>query len=58
MFAWCATSFAQSFTCNNLGQLASQRYPQVSGVGPARTITQTYTHGWLTKISEGLTTFA
>jgi hypothetical protein len=41
-----------------LGDVATVTYPQKSGVGSARTITNTYTHGFLTKIAQGATNYA
>jgi len=51
-------TFTQSFTWNDLGQTASVTYPQLSGVGPSRTVTNTYTNGWLTAVKQGLTNYA
>ena len=53
-----AGTFAQSFTFNDLGLLATQSYPQKSGVGVARTVTNTYTNGFLSAVADGATTYA
>ena len=40
------------------GDVATVTYPQKSGVGPARTVSNAYSYGLLTGVSEGGTSFA
>ena len=51
-------TFTESFTWNDLGQPATVTYPQLAGVGPARTVTSDVTNGALTRVHEGATNFA
>ena len=48
-------TFTESFTWNDLGLPATVTYPQLAGVGPARTVTYDVTNGALTRVHEGAT---
>lgn len=45
-----AETLAQAFTWDALGQLATETYPQYTGVGPQRTVSFTRTNGALTAV--------
>jgi RHS repeat-associated protein len=51
-------TFTVGFAWSDLGLPASVTYPQLSGVGPARTVSYDYTGGWLTRVHEGATNYA
>ncbi len=43
-------SVSQGFTWTDLGLPGSVTYPQIAGIGPARTVSDTYTNGFLTSV--------
>ena len=43
-------SVSQGFTWTDLGLPASVTYPQIAGIGPARTVSDTYSNGFLTAV--------
>jgi RHS repeat-associated protein len=43
-------SLTQGFTWTDLGLPASVTYPQISGIGPARTVSDSYSNGFLTSV--------
>jgi RHS repeat-associated protein len=49
---------SQSFTWTDLSLPSSVTYPQISGIGPARTVSATYTNGFLTAIPSYATSIA
>jgi RHS repeat-associated protein len=51
-------TFTLDLTWSPLGRLASVTYPQITGVGPARTVTNIYTSGRLTRVKQGETDYA
>ena len=51
-------TFTVGFSWSDLGVLSSVTYPQLAGVGPARTVTFDRTNGWLTRVHEGATNYA
>ncbi|HPA79478.1 MAG TPA: RHS repeat-associated core domain-containing protein [Thermoanaerobaculales bacterium] len=51
-------TFTLGYTWSPLGDVATVTYPQKAGVGSARTVTNTYTNGFLTKVAQGATNYA
>ncbi len=43
-------SVSQGFAWTDLGLPGSVTYPQIAGIGPARTVSDTYTNGFLTSV--------
>ena len=43
-------SVSQGFAWTDLGLPSSVTYPQIAGIGPARTVSDTYTNGFLTSV--------
>ena len=46
----CGDSVSQGFTWTDLGLPGSVTYPQIAGIGPARTVSDTYTNGFLISV--------
>ena len=53
-----AGTFTQSFSWHDLGLLESQGYPQKGTVGATRTLANTFTNGFLTKVAQNATDIA
>jgi RHS repeat-associated protein len=51
-------TFNLDLTWSPLGNVASVTYPQIAGIGPARTVTNVYDNGRLTKVAQGETDYA
>jgi hypothetical protein len=51
-------TFTLGYTWSPLGDVATVTYPQKTGVGSARTVTNTYSNGFLTKVAQGATNYA
>ena len=45
------TSVTAKFTSKDWGDVATIQYPQIAGVGTARTVSYAYTNGWLTDVT-------
>jgi hypothetical protein len=43
-------SVSQGFAWTDIGLPSSVTYPQIAGIGPARTVSDTYTYGFLTSV--------
>jgi hypothetical protein len=51
-------TFTLDLTWSPLGQVASVTYPQITGIGPTRTVANVYDNGRLTRVAEGVTDYA
>ena len=49
---WPGQSARLKVSWTDLGDMASLTYPQIAGVGPARTVCSSYTNGWLVGVTD------